>query len=468
MPVNIYPTTALTVFEKQNFINKFVVPGGTVVSSFTITTSASPIGANWNSAVTVTSDATTSITIAGFYDNVFVATNVRAVADKSTAGTEVTYTNFTDIPTNPYPYAFTYYAPDTREQISATITITCNTGVTSLTQIIRNDYNYYRNRFIDLVHAAQVDTRTNTTFVAPDLPLPADINSETLKNIFVFNTSLSTNIQYFNLMTAATAAGYTGTNALFATVNINPGVYVWSDNVSLPAFVTGTLPSGVGVHNITINNDGYIIGKGGDGVSGGSGNPSTPGNPGGPAMSLAYNVTINNNSFIAGGGGSGAAPGFAANALTGGGAGGGNGAGAGFYGGGQGGAPGQPGSAGTSSSGNFPGYGGGGGGGRVLPGTGGAGSVFPTKPGGGGAGGGSTVGGYGGGSGASGGSAGNAGGDAGGSSAGGGGGWGARGGNTAGGLYGGFAPGGTGGKAINLNGYSVTYANIGTIYGAVS
>lgn len=265
-------------------------------------------------------------------------------------------------------------------------------------------------------------------------------------------------------LNVSTLSGYAaGSTDVYVYVSSN--VYVYSTSVASPALtITGAAAGDV----IYLVNNGFIIGKGGDGVYGGSGDASTAGNPAGPALSLGYSISLTNNSYIAGGGGSGAAPGFAANALTGGGAGGGNGAGAGFYGGGQGGAPGQPGSAGTSSSGNFPGYGGGGGGGRVLPGTGGAGSVFPTKPGGGGAGGGSTVGGYGGGSGASGGSAGNAGGDAGGSSAGGGGGWGARGGNTAGGLYGGFAPGGTGGKAINLNGYTVTYITTGTLYGAVS
>jgi hypothetical protein len=466
MPVNIYPVTALTVFEKQNFINKFVVPAGTVVQSYTISTSASPIGVNWNSAVTVTSDATTSITIAGFYDNVFVATTVRAVSAKSTAGSEVTYTNFTDIPTNPYPYAFTYYQPDTRDQIEVTVVINCNTGTTSLTQYVRNDYNYYRNRFIDLVHAAQVDVRTNTTFVAPDLPLPADINSETLKNVFVFITSITTNIQYFNLMTAATAAGYAGTNALFASININPGVYVWSDNTSLPAFQTGTLPSGVGVHTINLNNDGFIIGKGGDGVYGGSGDASTAGNPGGPAMSLGYDIIINNNSYIAGGGGSGAVAGSFSNSIGGGGAGGGNGGSlANVYIGGTGGAPGQPGSDGRSNSGQFPGYGGGGGGGRVLPGTGGAARNFPSRPSGGGAGGGSTTNGVEGNNGGAGGSGGNPGEDR---QAGGGGGWGARGGNTTGGRNRQFIAGAPGGKAIALNGYTVTYANQGTIYGAVS
>jgi enoyl-CoA hydratase/carnithine racemase len=47
----------------------------------------------------------------------------------------------------------------------------------------------------------------------------------------------------------------------------------------------------------------------------------------------------------------------------------------------------------------------------------------------------------------------------------GGGGWGASGGNV---NYSGTVSGGTGGKAINLNGYSVTYITAGDVWGAVS
>ena len=473
MPVNIFPTTALTVFEKQNFINRFIVPAGTTVNSFSITSAASPLGSNWNSNVFVTSDLTTSITIYGYYDNVFVGTTIKAVADKSTAGTEVTYTNFTEIPTNPYPYAFTYYAPDTRERIEVTVTINCNTGTTSLTQYVRNDFNYYRNKFIDLVHAGQVDARTNTTFVAPDLPLPDNINSDTLKNIFIFTTSLSTNIQNFNLMTSATAAGYDGTNALFATVSINPGVYVWTDTISTAAFDTGTLPSGVGVHSITIVNDGYIMGKGGSGGYVTTATNGGNGTPGGPAMNVRYDVTLTNNSYIGGGGGGGACNG-------GGGAGGGPGGSGGVLGGGgAGGAVGAIGSAGAFVQYS---YALGGGGGRIFPGTGGAaaglnaGVASSAKGGGAGGGGGCFNGAIGTqGSGGTGGAAGNAGQTGVGSAdvaqfgagiGGGGGGWGASGGAHTGNAY--ALSGGAGGKAINLNGYTVTYVTTGTIYGVVS
>jgi hypothetical protein len=243
------------------------------------------------------------------------------------------------------------------------------------------------------------------------------------------------------------------------TITVNNGVYVYSTDVSSPALAISGATAG---DTVTLVNNGFIIGKGGNGTETAGFNASN-GSPGGPAMSLGNNISITNNSYIAGGGGGGGAGIYPSNALTGGGAGGGNGGGSGpnYY-GGIGGGPGQAGAQGTSNQGNFPNYGGGGGGGRILPGVGGFGSVFQTKPGGGGAGGGSTVGGQNGGTAGSGGSGGSAGEDRGGYSAGGGGGWGARGGN------GGTGNGGAGGKAINLNGYAVTYNVTGTVYGVVS
>jgi hypothetical protein len=243
------------------------------------------------------------------------------------------------------------------------------------------------------------------------------------------------------------------------TITVNNSVYLYSTDTATAALTITGATTG---DTITLVNNGFIIGKGGNGVET-SGFNAVNGLPGGPAMSLGYNINITNNSYIAGGGGGGAAGPYPANAMTGGGAGGGNGGGAGpNYFGGIGGAPGQAGAQGTSNVGNFPNYGGGGGGGRILPGVGGAGRNFSSKPDGGGAGGGSTVGGQNGGTAGSGGSAGNAGEDKGGFSAGGGGGWGARGGNVDGTL------GGAGGKAIALNGFTVTYNVTGTVYGVVS
>jgi hypothetical protein len=271
-------------------------------------------------------------------------------------------------------------------------------------------------------------------------------NRYKLSRVFSTNTTQTT-------VNVAAISGYkAGKSDL--TITVNSGVYVYSTDTATPALTVTGATAG---DTITLVNNGFIIGMGGNGATSGVNLSPQAGTPGGPAMSLGFNISITNNSYIAGGGGGGGASAYPGNGTGGGGAGGGQGATDGPYAGGQGGAPGQAGSSGTSSAGNFPNYGGGGGGGRILPGVGGTGTQFSTKSGGGGAGGGSSAGNSRGGDG---GSAGNAGGDA--SAAGGGGGWGARGGNAGGG------PGGAGGKAIALNGNTVTYITTGTIYGAVS
>jgi hypothetical protein len=277
-----------------------------------------------------------------------------------------------------------------------------------------------------------------------------------LSNFLVSPLTITTNQKELNLRTWALANGWNGTSA--ATITVASGVYIWSDNTAVAGLTTGApWPSGV-----TLVNNGFIIGKGGNGGNFGSG----LGAPGGPAISLGVNCTITNNSgaFIAGGGGGGGSVG----------GGGGAGGGAGGTGnlvpnsGGQGGAVGSSGVSGSGgrlvAGGQGGGAGGGaggfaeersppgrifypagqgGGGGRILPGSGGAGGTGTFANGG--------VGG-------SGGAAGSAGGSG---AAGGGGGWGAAG--AAGSLAS-----GAGGPAISKNGYTVTISGAGIIYGAIN
>ena len=230
-------------------------------------------------------------------------------------------------------------------------------------------------------------------------------------------------------------------------IQVNSGVYVWSDSTSVPALtINGGLSAG---DTLTLVNNGFIMGKGGTG-----GRASlTAGTSGGPAMSILTSLRITNNSFIGGGGGGGTFGG-------GGGAGGGDGGISfteDFNTRGRGGSPGNSG----TNAGAFSG----GGGGRIMPGVGGP----PSSGGGIGGGAGGGAGGGGGvGTGGSGGSAGNPGNQGSGNSrGGGGGGWGAAGGP---GFYFNFGipPVGSGGRAINLNGNSITWLTNGTVYGAVA
>lgn len=285
---------------------------------------------------------------------------------------------------------------------------------------------------------------------------------------FVYNKIISSNTQNYNLRNDAIAAGWNGLTPLIATVTINNGVYVWSDNTATAGFDTGSgFPIGTA---LSIINNGFIIGKGGKGGIGGSLNtPPIAGGAGGPAISIGLNVNITNNSYIAGGGGGGGciSSGFFGT-PGGGGAGGGEGGGtATSYG-----LPGSVGnSGGTGRGGVNQGDSGGGGGGRILPGSTTISTpsvnLTGTTPGLGGAAGGAGAsarqgrGGNGAGSNDVGGNGSNGG-------AGGGGGWGASGGiAVAGGSVVLAGPGG-GGKAVNLNGNTVTWIANGTRWGAIS
>lgn len=254
------------------------------------------------------------------------------------------------------------------------------------------------------------------------------------------------------------------------TITINSGVYIYSTSTGNAGL---TLTGGTTGDTLTIVNNGYIMGQGGDG--------GAPPTAGGPALSIGYPVTINNtygSAYIGGGGGGGGGSGYSSLAASGGGGAGGGGGGPNGGGGG-----GLGGAGGNGSSSGLPV--GGGGGGRIFPGSG-AGSVTlasnDDE---------SLSGGYGGGAGGSGGayafksttwsgaggSANGAGGNAGtngvGSSGGGGGGWGASGGAGFAANPGGppgFEYGGAGGgKAVQTNGNSVSWVSGDTsrVYGAV-
>jgi hypothetical protein len=261
------------------------------------------------------------------------------------------------------------------------------------------------------------------------------------------------------------------------TVTINAGVYVYSTNTAIPAI---TFTGGTTGDALTIVNLGKIMGMGGAGGSSTAGNGLT----GGSAISINIPTTIDNtyaSAYIGGGGGGAGAADSAGGGGAGGGSGGtycGSGAGIGGTIGNIGGTGAGYGGRGGGAGGGGGGYwsncgaagGGGGGGGRIFPGTGGSGGVVT--------GGVVNI------NGLAGGAAGNVGGGGTfdvcrtyGYAGGGGGGWGASGGTmiinyqscgstdrTR------TTTGGTGGKAVALNGKTVTWVSGCTarVYGSVS
>lgn len=115
---------------------------------------------------------------------------------------------------------------------------------------------------------------------------------------FNFNATISANTTDYNLATAMTAAGWNGIDRVIATVTVNSGVYLGSSSTSTPALTVGTLPA---ASTVLITNNGFILGKGGNGAVPNSSN----GSPGGPALTIQYATTITNNNIIGGGGGGG-------------------------------------------------------------------------------------------------------------------------------------------------------------------
>lgn len=124
-------------------------------------------------------------------------------------------------------------------------------------------------------------------------------------NQFAF--TISSNQTNANLATLATNAGWNGSSKLIAT--IGSGIYVSSTSTGTPALtVNGSFAGGV-----ELINNGYIIGKGGNGGNGGYKNPQqgsgasypTSGSGGGLALSVSSAITITNNGTIGGGGGGG-------------------------------------------------------------------------------------------------------------------------------------------------------------------
>ena len=114
-----------------------------------------------------------------------------------------------------------------------------------------------------------------------------------------FSFTITSNQANANLRTLALAAGWPGTAKVVAT--INGGVYVYSTSTgSAGLTINGSFPGGV-----SLVNNGFIVGMGGDG--GFATNTGTPvaGSAGGLALSVGVGVTITNNGTIGGGGGGG-------------------------------------------------------------------------------------------------------------------------------------------------------------------
>jgi hypothetical protein len=136
--------------------------------------------------------------------------------------------------------------------------------------------------------------------IAAGLPTTGAIGIQSFYGLSAaFQATLTTNQQEFNLRTWLIGQGWDQVKAVVFT--IASGVYVWSNNNTVAALNTGgTYPGG-----LTIINNGFIIGRGGNGGTSTGAALVSP-TVGGPAINLTVPVSIDNtNGYIGGGGGGG-------------------------------------------------------------------------------------------------------------------------------------------------------------------
>jgi hypothetical protein len=130
---------------------------------------------------------------------------------------------------------------------------------------------------------------------------------------FLFFTTVSTNQTDYNLYNAMITAGWDGQRAVNVNLTIGAGVVFSSSANTIPAFTVGALPANSTVY---ITNNGFIVGRGGQGVGkgwpgNGDYNLTAPASAnGGTAFITTVPVSIDNlNGTIGGGGGGGGAGG---------------------------------------------------------------------------------------------------------------------------------------------------------------
>jgi hypothetical protein len=129
----------------------------------------------------------------------------------------------------------------------------------------------------------------------------------TTLNAYVLNTVVSSDSYDWNMRAAAISAGWDQVMPLRMTATVNSGVVIGSNSTSTAALNTGSsFPAG---STLTLINNGYIVGRGGEGGrgggDGGGGGAGTGGYAGGPALNAQYPLSVTNNGTIGGGGGGG-------------------------------------------------------------------------------------------------------------------------------------------------------------------
>lgn len=151
------------------------------------------------------------------------------------------------------------------------------------------------------------------------------------QNAFTVNLVIAANAQNYNVRNAVLASGWDGVIPVNVAVTVNSGIIVSASSTGIPAMTSGSLPAG---SIITLTNNGYIVGRGGNGAAVTWTQP-VRGADGGGALVTTTATVITNNGIIGGGGGGGGHGGHGSTGTSYGGAGGGGAGygtgGAGFF-----------------------------------------------------------------------------------------------------------------------------------------
>lgn len=211
------------------------------------------------------------------------------------------------------------------DSVSSLITVTQTNGTQDISIIylasLPQGVNVYFNGNTTIDSAGTVEIVVKADLCAPiggNYPIVIQAFCDNTIRFLVYNVYIRPPLVYtlptdqinYNLQTANNLpAG----SSQFVVLNVNGGVEVKSSASTNPAFNTGNLNSN---SLVCINNNGAILGRGGDGgsftfagnlfVAGGE-----PGKQGGDALNLTTRTVLNNNGAIYGGGSGGGSVGFA-------------------------------------------------------------------------------------------------------------------------------------------------------------
>jgi hypothetical protein len=208
-----------------------------------------------------------------------------------------------------------------------------------------------------------VRTLAGPAFATPGTTIIMPTNFYGKSNRVTLNLTISANTYNYDVWSAASTNPAYVAGKTDVTVTVSPGVVVGGGSTGAYAmYVPASFNPGDGV---TIVNNGYLLGAGGNGANGGQDVTGSPGAPGGNSLYVNRPTTVTNyGSIYSGGGGGGSGGGYrsgsgkSTNNNTGGGGGGGGGFNAGA--GGNGAGPGGTLTGGAAGGGPFPGGAGGG------------------------------------------------------------------------------------------------------------